>query len=91
MIMEQNKDLVIGDIHDEESLRLFNERSVLKDIYKRRIEWRDGFVLWKHKVRAGETRKSIEDRFASPGFSGRVFYEKAPNIHPGATVRIILH
>ena len=91
VIMEQNPGLVISNIHDEEILRLFNERTVLEDIYKRRIEWRDGLVLWKHKVRAGETRKSIEDRFASPGFSGRVFYEKAPNIHPGATVRIILH
>ncbi|MCI5165927.1 MAG: LysM peptidoglycan-binding domain-containing protein [Candidatus Electrothrix sp. GM3_4] len=91
VIMEQNPGLVISDIHDEEILRLFNERSVLEDIYTRRIERRDGLVLWKHKVRAGETRQSIENRFASPGFSGRVFYEKAPNIQPGATVRIILH
>ncbi|CAK8720160.1 LysM domain-containing protein [Candidatus Electrothrix laxa] len=91
VIMEQNPGLVIRNIHDEEVLRLFNERTVLEDIYKRRIEWRDGLVLWKHKVRAGETRQGIEDRFASPGSSGRIFYEKAPNIHPGATVRIILH
>jgi hypothetical protein len=91
VIMEQNPGLVISDIHDEEVLRLFNERTVLEDIYKRRIEWRDGLVLWKHKVGAGETRQSIENRFASPGFSGRVFYEKAPDIQPGATVRIILH
>jgi hypothetical protein len=91
VIMEQNPGLVISNIHDEEILRLFNERTVLEDIYKRRIEWRDGLVLWKHKVGAGETRQSIERRFASPGSSGRVFYEKAPNIHLGATVRIILH
>lgn len=91
VIMEQNPGLVIRNIHDEEVLRLFNERTVLEDIYKRRIEWRDGLVLWKHKVRAGETRQEIEDRFASPGSSGRVFYEKAPSIQPGATVRIILH
>ncbi|MCI5124833.1 MAG: hypothetical protein D3925_10230 [Candidatus Electrothrix sp. AR5] len=91
VIMEQNPGLVISNIDDEESLRFFNERSVLKDIYKRRIEWQDGLVLWKHKVRVGETRKSIEHRFASPGFSGRVFYEETPSIDPGATVRIILH
>ncbi len=91
VIMEQNPGLVISNIHDEEILRLFNERTVLEDIYKRRIEWRDGFVLWKHKVGAGETRQSIERRFASPGSSGRVFYEKVPSLHPGATVRIILH
>lgn len=91
VIMEQNPGLVISDIHDEEILRLFNERTVLEDIYKRRIEWRDGLVLWKHKVGTGETRQSIENRFASPGSSGRVFYEKAPDIQPGATVRIILH
>jgi hypothetical protein len=91
VIMEQNPGLVISNIHDEEILRLFNERTVLEDIYTRRIEWRDGLVLWKHKVRAGETRKSIENRFASPGAAGSVFYEKTPNIHPGATVRIILH
>ena len=91
VIMEQNPGLVISNIHDEEILRLFNERTVLEDIYKRRIEWRDGLVLWKHKVGPGETRQGIEDRFASPGSSGRVFYEKAPDIQSGATVRIILH
>ncbi|MCW5203341.1 hypothetical protein VU12_10425 [Desulfobulbus sp. US4] len=91
VIMEQNPGLVISNIHDEEILRLFNERTVLEDIYKRRIEWRDGLVLWKHKVGHGETRQGIEDRFASPGSSGRVFYEKTPDIQSGATVRIILH
>lgn len=91
VIMEQNPGLVISNIHDEEILRLFNERTVLEDIYTRRIEWRDGLVLWKHKVRSGETRKSIENRFASPGAAGSVFYEKTPNIYPGATIRIILH
>ncbi|WP_339134021.1 MAG: hypothetical protein WGN25_14290 [Candidatus Electrothrix sp. GW3-4] len=91
VIMEQNPGLVISDIHDEESLRLFNDRTVLTDIYTRRIEWRDGLVLWKHTVWGGETQQTIEERFAAPGSSERVFYEQTPDIQPGATVRVILH
>ena len=91
MIMEQNPRLVISNIHDEESLRLYNDRSALKELYSSRIEWRDGLTLWKHQVQAGETRQSIEKRFASPGDSDRVFYEKKPDISSGAIVRVILH
>ncbi|MCI5120586.1 MAG: LysM peptidoglycan-binding domain-containing protein [Candidatus Electrothrix sp. AUS4] len=91
VIMEQNSRLVISNIHDEESLRLFNDRSVLKELYSSRIEWRDGLTLWKHQVQTGETRQSIEKRFASPGDSDRVFYERKPDISPGAIVRVILH
>lgn len=91
VIMEQNPRLVISNIHDEESLRLFNDRSALKELYSSRIEWRDGLTLWKHQVQAGETRQSIEKRFASPGDSDRVFYKRKPDISPGAIVRVILH
>ncbi|MCI5143374.1 MAG: hypothetical protein D3909_16960 [Candidatus Electrothrix sp. ATG1] len=91
VIMEQNPRLVISDIHDEEGLRFLNDRTLLKDMYQRRIEWRDGLTLWKHQVRAGETRQAIEERFAAPGASGRVLYEKEPDIRPGAIVRVILH
>ena len=91
VIMEQNPGLVISRLHDEEILRLFNDRAVLKDIYSQRIELRNGLTLWKHQVLAGENRQTIEKRFASPGASGKVVYEKEPNIYPGALVRVILH
>lgn len=91
VIMEQNPGLVISRLHDEEILRLFNDRDVLKDIYSHRIERRNGLTLWKHQVLAGENRQSIEKRFASPGAAGKVLYEKEPNIYPGAVVRVILH
>ena len=91
VIMEQNPRLVISDIHDEESLRLFNDRAPLKELYTSRIERRDGLTLWKHEVQAGETRQAIEKRFASPGASDRVLYEQEPDIFPGAIVRVILH
>ncbi|MCI5224531.1 MAG: hypothetical protein D3924_18155, partial [Candidatus Electrothrix sp. AR4] len=90
VIMEQNPHLVISNINDEETIRLLVDRSVLKDIYKRRTEWRDGLLLWKHKVLVGETGRSIFARFAPPGYSDRVFYSKKPLIVPGNAVRVIL-
>ncbi len=90
VIMEQNPGLIISDIQDEESLRLITDRVMLKDMYSQRIEWRDGMMLWKHTVRAGEIRQVVEKRFASPGSSGRVLYKKNPFIQPGAIVRVIL-
>jgi hypothetical protein len=90
VIMEQNPGLVISKINNEETIRLLSDRTVLRNIYKRRTEWRDGLPLWKHKVLAGETRKSIHARFSSPGSSDRVFYSKNQPIVPGRAVRIIL-
>ncbi|WP_446008695.1 LysM peptidoglycan-binding domain-containing protein [Candidatus Electrothrix sp.] len=94
VIMEQNPGLIISDIQEEESLRLLNDRAVLNDMYSSRIEWRDGMMLWKHTVRAGETRQVIEERFASSGFSGSsgsVLYKDSPSIYPGALIRVILY
>uniref|UniRef100_UPI0040572D48 hypothetical protein n=1 Tax=Candidatus Electrothrix sp. TaxID=2170559 RepID=UPI0040572D48 len=94
VIMEQNPGLIISDVQGEESLRLLNDRAVLNDMYSSRIEWRDGMMLWKHTVRAGETRQVIKERFAPSGFSGSsgsVLYQENPSIHPGALIRVILY
>ncbi|MCI5150378.1 MAG: LysM peptidoglycan-binding domain-containing protein [Candidatus Electrothrix sp. MAN1_4] len=91
VIMEQNQGLIISDIQKEESLRLLNDRAVLKEMYNRRIEWRDGTILWKHTVQSGETRQVIEERFAPSGVSGRVLYQDKPSLYPGAIIRVILY
>ncbi len=90
VIIEQNPHLVTGNIHNDEIIRLLIDREVLIDLYKNRTEWRDGLLLWKHKVRTGETRKSISARFFPSGYSGRVFYSQNPYISQGNTVSIIL-
>ncbi len=90
VIMEQNPGLVISDIQSEESLRFVTDRAMLKEMYKQRVEWRAGMMLWKHTIRAGETRQAIERRFAPPGLSGRMLYKKNPFIQPGAIVRVVL-
>jgi hypothetical protein len=91
VIMEQNPGLIISDVQGEESLRFITDRAMLKKMYKQRFEWRDGMMLWKHKVRSGETRQSIEQRFTPPGLSsGKVLYTKNPFIQPGAIVRVVL-
>ena len=94
VIMEQNPGLIISDIEAEKSLRLLNDRALLKDMYSRRIEWRDGMMLWRHTVQPGETRQIIEDRFAPSGFSrssGRVLYQENASVYPGAIIRVILY
>ncbi|XOF35471.1 MAG: LysM peptidoglycan-binding domain-containing protein [Candidatus Electrothrix sp. YB6] len=90
VIMEQNPDLVISRVSKEQILRLLSDRSALRNFYARRIERRDGLLVWKHEILAGETRQSIQARFAPPGSSGRVFYAQNPAIVPGRIVRIIL-
>lgn len=94
VIMEQNPGLIISDIQEEESLRLLNDRAVLNDMYKSRIEWRAGVMLWKHTVQAGETRQIIEKRFAPSGSSrtsGSVLYQENPFVYPGAVIPVILY
>ena len=91
VILEQNPRLAISRLHDEEVLRLFNDRAVLKEIYSHRIERRNGLMLWKHRVQSGETRQTLKKRFAAPGASGKVLYEKEPAVYPGAIVRVVLH
>jgi nucleoid-associated protein YgaU len=90
VIMEQNPNLVISKVSKEQIIRLLSDRNALRNFYARRIERRNGLLLWKHEVLAGETRQSIQARFAPPGSSGRVFYAQNPLIAPGSTVKIIL-
>lgn len=90
VIMELNPDLAFNHIEDDKSVRFFSDRAVLQDMYNHRIEWRQGMMLWKHKVLAGETQQVIERRFASPRSLGRVLYDKNPLMYPGALIRIIL-
>ncbi|MCI5194052.1 MAG: hypothetical protein D3915_13165 [Candidatus Electrothrix sp. AU1_5] len=90
VIMELNPDLAFSHIEDDKSVRFFSDRAVLQDMYNHRIEWRQGMMLWKHKVLAGETQQVIERRFASPRSLGRVLYDKNPLMYPGALIRIIL-
>ena len=90
VIMELNPDLAFSHIEDDKSVRFFSDRAVLHDMYNHRIEWRQGMMLWKHKVLAGETRQVIERRFTSPQSLGRVLYDKNSLMYPGALIRIIL-
>ncbi|MGR0481856.1 MAG: hypothetical protein ACTFAL_10775 [Candidatus Electronema sp. V4] len=89
VVMEQNPHIFLGFIRKNSMVRLFADRREAASLYQRKIEQRDGLLLWSYEVRPGETWRSIYARFFLPRYSGMIFYGDQ-DVAPGKTVRIIL-
>jgi hypothetical protein len=89
VVMEQNPHIFLGFIRKNSTVRLFADRREAAALYQRKIEQRDGLLLWSYDVRPGETWRSIYARFFLPRYSGMIFYGDQ-DVAPGKTVRIIL-
>lgn len=89
VILEQNPYLP-RSISSGNWMRLFADAHQAAALYMRRTEQQNGLLLWRYEVRPGETWRTIYARFFPPRYSGRVFYDKNPQIVPGGTVLIIL-
>ncbi|MGX9728271.1 MAG: hypothetical protein ACTFAK_13435 [Candidatus Electronema sp. VV] len=89
VVMEQNPNIFLGFIRKNSMVRLFTDRREAAALYQRKIEQREGLLLWKYEVRPGETWRSIYARFFLPRYSGMIFYGDQ-DVAPGKTVRIIL-
>jgi len=89
VLMEQNPHIFLGFIRKNSTVRLFADRREAAALYQRKIEQREGLLLWSHEVKPGETWRSIYARFFLPRYSGMIFYGDQ-DVAPGKTVRIIL-
>ncbi|CAK8720019.1 MAG: hypothetical protein CDV28_12910 [Candidatus Electronema aureum] len=89
VVMEQNPHIFLGFIRKGSSVRLFTDRREAAAFYQRKIEQREGLILWKYQVRSDETWRSIYARFFLPRYSSMIFYGNQEVI-PGKTVKIIL-
>jgi hypothetical protein len=91
LIMELNPHILQGSVRGGgKKVRILADRRQAAALYQRNTEQRDGLLLWRHKVRPGETWQSIYARFFPPKYSGMVFYPGDQNVVPGSTVKIIL-
>ncbi len=91
VLMEQNPQLPsFGSLRKETLVQVFADKRQAQAVYQRKIEQREGLMLWNYEVQQGETWRSIYARFFPPRYSGRVFYAKNPEIIPGKSVQIIL-
>ena len=89
VVMELNPQVFLGFIRKGSEIWLYADRREAAALYQRRIEQKDGLLLWKYEVRPGETWRSIHARFFPPRYSGTVFYGDQ-DVAPGKTVRLIL-
>lgn len=92
LIMEQNPHLDISNITVGREIRLISDPDprMLADMYRRKTEWKNGMLLWRHNVQPEETRDSIYTRFSAPGAPGQVFFDSGEKIVPFNTIKIIL-
>lgn len=89
VVIEQNPHIFLGFIRKNSIVRLFADRREAAALYQRKIEQREGLLLWKYEVRPGETWRTIYARFSLPRYSGMIFYGDQ-DVAPGKTVQIIL-
>jgi hypothetical protein len=89
VVMELNPHVFLGFTRKNSDVWLYADRREAAALYQRRIEQKDGLLLWNYEVRPGETRRSIYARFFLSRASSTVFYGDQ-EVAPGRTVKIIL-
>uniref|UniRef100_UPI0040574461 LysM peptidoglycan-binding domain-containing protein n=1 Tax=Candidatus Electronema sp. TaxID=2698783 RepID=UPI0040574461 len=89
VVMEQNPHIFLGFIRKNSTVRLFTDRREAAALYQRKIEQREGLLLWSYEVRPGETWRTIYARFFLPRYSGMIFYGNQ-DVAPGKTMLVIL-
>jgi len=89
VVMELNPHIFLGFTRKNSEVWLYADRREAASLYQRRIEQKEGLLLWNYEVRPGETWRSIYARFFLSRQSGTVFYGDQ-EVAPGRTVKIIL-
>jgi nucleoid-associated protein YgaU len=89
VVMELNPHIFLGFTRKKSDVWLYADRREAAALYQRRIEQKDGLLLWNYEVRPGETRRSIYARFFLSRSSDTVFYGDQ-EVAPGRTIKIIL-
>ncbi len=92
LILEENPHLFISDLSAGSDVRLMADPdpAIPAEMYSRKIERKNGMLLWKYVVQPGDTLESIHARFHPPGMYGRLFLNAGRHLIPFETVKIIL-